>query len=165
LLEINKNNIQNFFEEAEIPAAQEAWQAGLCITENEALDAVKAQEKDLLEKFNDQTFFEEWKSHNFLFQIYLPEDENLCGYFWYSVEEKQAFIKLIYITKAHRGKGFATDLLKELEVDLTIKGFDCIRLHVFTKNQAAFNLYKNLGYEVETKIEVSITMIKNLNPS
>lgn len=161
---VNEENIAKFYEEAEHPAAEQAWQAGLFSSENEALEVVRAQTKELLQKLKNKTFFEEWKSHNFLFHISLVEGQIPCGYIHYSTKGKEAFIEVIFLEKECRGKGIATNVLKGLEAELKMKGFDCIRLHVFTQNVAVINLYKKLGYEVEKINEInSVNMIKILN--
>lgn len=161
---VNEEDIARFYEDAVNPAAEQAWQAGLCSNENEALEMVRAQTKEFLEKLKNKTFFEEWRSHNFLFHISLAEGQIPCGYIHYSTEGKEAFIEVIFLEKECRGKGIATNVLNGLEAELKIKGFDCIRLHVFTHNVAAINLYKKLGYEVEKINEIrSVNMIKILN--
>ncbi len=161
---VNEDDMQKFLEKMDLSGAQQAWQAGLCSSENEALEKVRAQTKNLLEKFQSKTFFEEWKGHNFLFHISLEEHQEPCGYIYYSTEAKVAFIESIFLEEKCRGKGIATNVLNGLEAELKIKDFDCIRLHVFTHNVAAINLYKKLGYEVEKINEInSINMIKVLN--
>ncbi len=161
---VNEEDIAKFYEEAEDSAAEQAWQAGLFPSENEALEIVRAQTKELLQKLKSKTFFEEWKSHNFLFHISLTEGQIPCGYIHYSTEGKEAFIEVIFLAKEYRGKGIATNILNSLEAELKMKGFDCIRLHVFTHNVAAINLYKKLGYEVEKINEInSVNMVKILN--
>jgi len=94
----------------------------------------------------------------------LEEHQEPCGYIYYSTEAKEAFIESIFLEEKCRGKGIATNVLNGLEAELKIKDFDCIRLHVFTHNVAAINLYKKLGYEVEKINEInSINMIKVLS--
>lgn len=161
---VKDDDIAKFYEEAVHPAAEQAWQAGLVSNENEALEIVRAQTKELLEKLKDRTFFDEWKSHNFLFYISLADGQTPCGYIHYSTKEKEAFIEVIFLEKECRGKGIATTVLKGLEAELKIIGFECIRLHVFAQNAVAVNLYQKLGYEVEKINEInSFNMIKVLN--
>jgi ribosomal protein S18 acetylase RimI-like enzyme len=53
--------------------------------------------------------------------------------------------------------GYASSVLKDLEVMVKSSGITSLGLSVFGKNQAAHRLYKKLGYQT-----FSISMGKNL---
>jgi len=42
---VNEDNMQKFLEEMDLSGAQQAWQAGLCSSENEVLEKVRVQTK------------------------------------------------------------------------------------------------------------------------
>jgi RimJ/RimL family protein N-acetyltransferase len=71
--------------------------------------------------------------------------------------EGRAFIYDIEMNPAHRGSGYGTAALLALEDWCRANGFDSIGLHVFGHNEAAWRLYKRLGYT-----ETSVQMEKRL---
>lgn len=158
---INDTDIPKFLEETSFAFAKQAWRSGMFTSEDEALALVTRQTNEILEKITDTTFLEQWKHHNFLLHIFSSETK--CGYIWYSIEGKEAFIENIFLEEAYRGKGIAKAILNDLETQFKVNDCACIRLHVFTNNEAAFTLYKKLGYKIEsTNTANSINMIKVL---
>ena len=57
-------------------------------------------------------------------------------------------IKRVYVTKRHRRKGIAYQLVKQLEKLAFENGFKYFYIATGKTNEAAINLYKKLGYEV-----------------
>jgi ribosomal protein S18 acetylase RimI-like enzyme len=71
---------------------------------------------------------------------------------------RHAHIFLLYVVKEHRRRGIGTALMKYLEKWATQRGDRQIGLQVFQSNQAALNLYDQLGYQTQ-----SLWMVKSLN--
>ncbi|WP_318781317.1 GNAT family N-acetyltransferase [Amazonocrinis nigriterrae] len=72
--------------------------------------------------------------------------------------DRHAHIFLLYVEPEHRRRGIGTALLRYLENWATQRGDRQIGLQVFQSNQAALNLYSQLGYESQ-----SLWMVKSLN--
>ncbi|BAY22319.1 GCN5-related N-acetyltransferase [Calothrix sp. NIES-2100] len=71
---------------------------------------------------------------------------------------RHAHIFLLYVVPEHRRRGIGTALMKYLENWATQRGDRQIGLQVFQSNQAALNLYDQLGYQTQ-----SLWMVKSLN--
>lgn len=71
------------------------------------------------------------------------------GYIAYSTDAMTAYIECVYLDEKYRGQGFGKQALYLLENELREKGTDEIKLYVFAHNQAAFGLYKGMGYVIE----------------
>jgi ribosomal protein S18 acetylase RimI-like enzyme len=71
---------------------------------------------------------------------------------------RHAHIFLLYVEREHRRRGIGTALMKYLEKWATQRGDRQIGLQVFQSNQAALNLYDQLGYQTQ-----SLWMVKSLN--
>lgn len=95
----------------------------------------------------------------FLFTIHCPEKQEKVGMIWYSIQSEidRAYIYHIYINEGFRKMGYASSVLKDLEVMVKSSGITSLGLSVFGKNQGAHRLYKKLGYQT-----FSISMGKNL---
>ena len=72
--------------------------------------------------------------------------------------DRHAHIFLLYVEPEHRRRGIGTALLRYLENWAIQRGDRQIGLQVFQSNQAALNLYNQLGYETQ-----SLWMVKSLN--
>ncbi|MGD2168746.1 MAG: GNAT family N-acetyltransferase [Chlamydiota bacterium] len=119
--------------------SQELLKAGLFT--NEALAFQAAKEEVLQEATNIPLSF-----------LYLTPDE--CnsarfGYIAYSIDGKTAYIESIYLDEKYRGQGLGKAALYALEKELQKNSISVIKLYVFVHNQAAFHLYKKIGYEIE----------------
>ena len=64
---------------------------------------------------------------------------------------------LIYVDPVHRRQGIARALMQHAELWAKEQGYTQIGLQVFTENQAAIDLYRQLGYQAR-----SISMIRSL---
>lgn len=71
---------------------------------------------------------------------------------------RHAHIFLLYVVPEHRRQGIGTALMKYVENWATQRGDRQIGLQVFQSNQAALNLYDQLGYQTQ-----SLWMVKSLN--
>jgi ribosomal protein S18 acetylase RimI-like enzyme len=71
---------------------------------------------------------------------------------------RHAHIFLLYVVPEHRRRGIGTALMKYVENWATQRGDRQIGLQVFQSNQAALNLYDQLGYQTQ-----SLWMVKSLN--
>jgi ribosomal protein S18 acetylase RimI-like enzyme len=68
-----------------------------------------------------------------------------------------AFIWDIVIRPEYRGRGYGRAALEALEALVGALGYDAIRLHVFGDNDAAYHLYRSVGYS-----ETDVSMVKRL---
>ncbi|OUL33979.1 GNAT family N-acetyltransferase [Nostoc sp. 106C] len=71
---------------------------------------------------------------------------------------RHAHIFLLYVVPEHRRRGIGTALMRYIENWATQRGDRQIGLQVFQSNQAALNLYNQLGYQTQ-----SLWMVKSLN--
>ncbi|MDX2213319.1 MAG: GNAT family N-acetyltransferase [Oculatellaceae cyanobacterium bins.114] len=71
--------------------------------------------------------------------------------------DRQSYIFLLYVTPDHRRRGIGKALMHHAETWVRTKGHHQIGLQVFQANQAALNLYRQFGYEVQ-----SLWMVKRL---
>ena len=70
---------------------------------------------------------------------------------------RYAHIFLLYVIPEYRRRGIAKILLQQAENWAKIRGDRQIGLQVFPQNQAAVNLYQNMGFQIQ-----SLTMLKPL---
>ncbi|YAF98848.1 MAG: GNAT family N-acetyltransferase [Nodularia sp. CChRGM 3473] len=71
--------------------------------------------------------------------------------------DRHAHIFLLYVDPKYRRRGIGTALMKYVENWATQRGDRQIGLQVFQSNQAAVNLYSQLGYQTQ-----SLWMVKSL---
>ncbi len=64
---------------------------------------------------------------------------------------KQAYVFLLYVAPAHRKKGLAKALMNHARCWAKQAGYTQISLQVFEDNEAAMNLYTQLGYQSQAK--------------
>jgi ribosomal protein S18 acetylase RimI-like enzyme len=89
--------------------------------------------------------------------------ESTVGCLWLgkAIDQKDgelyAQILLIYVAPQHRRCGLATALIEVAENHARQWGDRSIGLQVFTSNQAAMNLYRKMGFAID-----SVSMIKPL---
>lgn len=86
---------------------------------------------------------------NFLFTAH-DEKKNVLGYIWFTIRgdtnNRKAFICDVVIEDSYRGKGYGTQIMELVEIEVQKQGLNRIGLHVFGFNETAINLYKKLGY-------------------
>ena len=89
-----------------------------------------------------------------------PSGERV-GEVWYAVRDdggiRQIWIFWIGIDPAHRRKGFAADVLKQLEGEARRLGVGYLALHVFGQNTGAIALYEKSGF-----VPTNVIMRKSL---
>ena len=92
-------------------------------------------------------------------------DQKIKGFIAFYANNKDsdfAFLSMIIVDKSIRGLGIGKMLIIQSEKILSKKGFSKYRLEVLKSNNAAINLYYNLGFKnVDSKEEV-IVMEKKL---
>jgi len=71
---------------------------------------------------------------------------------------RHAHIFLLYVVPEHRRQGIGTALMRYVENWAIQRGDRQLGLQVFQSNQAALNLYNQLGYQTQ-----SLWMVKSLN--
>lgn len=116
--------------------AKELFTAGLYQTEEEALkNAIEECESSL--------------DPDSIYYNIATEGESNSGYFIYSIKDKTAFIDSIFLKENFRGLGIGKQVLQNLEKELMEQEIYEIELYVFAHNQAAYTLYKKMGYLVQ----------------
>ena len=88
------------------------------------------------------------KPHTKMYYYHLVSDSH-CGYLIFSIDDRLAYLEMIYLNEQYRGQGLAKMALDTLEHELKDDGIEVIRLYVFAHNQRAFHLYQELGYVIE----------------
>jgi len=71
--------------------------------------------------------------------------------------DRYAHIFLLYVVPEYRRRGIAKILLQQAESWAKTRGDQQIGLQVFPQNQAALNLYQNMGFQIQ-----SLSMLKFL---
>ncbi|GLZ88619.1 hypothetical protein Pres01_46700 [Metapseudomonas resinovorans] len=103
---------------------------------------------------------ENTKDH-FLYSIRAHTTKSIAGYIWIHHQETtigmEAYLYDLLILDKYRRMGIGKKSLDHILESLKLAGFRRVVLHAFSRNQAAINLYRNLGFR-----ESSIYMAKNL---
>lgn len=97
------------------------------------------------------------------FVLVVEERKKLIGYslgvvYDFQNPKKIGHIDEFFITKAYRGKGFSSKLMKEVLNHFRLKGIKYVSLEVFGKNENVINIYKKFGFE-----PFSVHMKKKIN--
>lgn len=102
--------------------------------------------------------------NNHFFELKVPDVNETVGMVWLTLESSSTtstvFIYDLEIKPEHRRKGYAKLALKEIEDFAATHNIVNIGLHVFSHNDAAKQLYAEMGYET-----VSINMVKKIDPT
>ncbi|MEL7227464.1 MAG: GNAT family N-acetyltransferase, partial [Cyanobacteria bacterium J06576_12] len=65
--------------------------------------------------------------------------------------QKQAYVFLLYVDKAHRRQGLGSALMHHAHRWAKEKGYAQMSLQVFEDNASAMNLYRKLGYQSQAR--------------
>lgn len=138
--------------------SQELLRAGLFSDEASALQGAK-----------EEVLQEAIYTPLHLFYLSSADDGARCGYIAYSLKAETAYIESVYLNEEHRGLGLGRETLSLLEKELQANEINVIKLYVFAHNQAAFNLYKKMGYNIENvyfnkDTPIGYHMKKEMNP-
>ena len=90
--------------------------------------------------------------------VYADENERSVGFFVYTVNEqdKSGFVRFIMVDNTLRGKGYGSDMLKELlRFAYEETGVSSVRLMVFDVNAAAKRCYEKIGFTFTENIPES----------
>lgn len=90
----------------------------------------------------------------FYYHLVSPTSKDRCGYLVYSIEHPMAYLDAMYLEAAHRGQGLGRQILQDFEILLRKENVQSIKLYVFAHNHRAIDLYKKMGYEVETTYSI-----------
>ncbi|MNE67144.1 putative N-acetyltransferase YycN [compost metagenome] len=100
------------------------------------------------------------KDH-FFYSIKIHTTKSIAGYIWTYHHETatgmEAYLYDILILEEYKRMGIGKKSLGQILENLKLAGFRRVVLHAFSRNQAAINLYRSLGFR-----ETSIYMAKNL---
>lgn len=81
--------------------------------------------------------------------VYADEHNRPLGFFIYTVsgQDKSGFVRFIVVDNTSRGKGYGSDMLKELlRFAYENTGVSSVRLIVFDVNAAAMRCYRKVGF-------------------
>lgn len=81
--------------------------------------------------------------------VYADEHDHPLGFFVYTVsgQDKSGFVRFIVVDNTSRGKGYGSDMLKELlRFAYENTGVSSVRLNVFDVNAAATRCYRKVGF-------------------
>ncbi|WP_115419384.1 GNAT family N-acetyltransferase [Ensifer sp. M14] len=83
------------------------------------------------------------------------------GYLWYRPDARgrSAFISDFHILPEHQGKGLGKLAMAALEIELSAKGFEQVKLRVAENNRRARHVYEATGFRV-----TGTNMSKTLKP-
>lgn len=86
-----------------------------------------------------------------VFNIYSIKENQNVGVIWYNIQtdSNKAYIYHILINEEFRHRGFATEVLQELEKSMKRSGITSLGLNVFSTNPNARKLYEKLGYQAQ----------------
>ncbi|MBH0161526.1 MULTISPECIES: GNAT family N-acetyltransferase [Fictibacillus] len=95
----------------------------------------------------------------YLYKIKDSKTNEKVGILWYGLipEINQAYVYHIFIDELYRRKGYGKGTLEKLQSMLKQSGIDSIGLSVFGENEAAYQLYKKLGYK-NTRISMEFIL-------
>lgn len=95
----------------------------------------------------------------YLYNIIDSKTYKKVGILWYGMipEINQAYLYHIFIDDLHRRKGYGKKTLEIFQSMLKQSGIESIGLSVFGKNEAAYQLYKKLGYD-NTRISMEFLL-------
>ncbi len=96
----------------------------------------------------------------YLFSIRLRENDQRVGFIWLGRYEGEGYVYDLYIAPEHRRCGYAREAMTCLEHEARKHGFSTLSLHVFGSNNAARDLYEQLGYGI-----TDLTMRKKIPAS
>lgn len=92
--------------------------------------------------------------------LYKYENKSI-GYILAKKIDDKYLIDGLYIDINFRNKGIATKLISEIIKEIYLLGDYEIFINVLKKNKVAFNLYKNIGFNVEKEDELKFYMHYN----
>ena len=84
--------------------------------------------------------------------IYLNEEAVGCGCFK-KYNTSTVELKRMFISQEARGLGLAQRIIKELEEEAIIQGFDTMILETLYKQMEAINLYQKVGFKIVENYE------------
>ncbi|XP_027172364.1 N-alpha-acetyltransferase 11 [Coffea eugenioides] len=123
--------------------------------DNVVKDIVK-MEKKIFPKHESlaRSFDEELKKRNSGLLYSQVEDGDVAGYVMYSWPSSiSASITKLAVKENHRGRGLGEALLEEAIHKCRTRKIQRVSLHVDPERTAAMNLYKKLGFKVDTLVE------------
>lgn len=83
-------------------------------------------------------------------------DGDVIGYTGYVPDERGLFLSKLYISKEHRGRGYARMVVDRLRDVASSLGSGCIHLTVNRDNTDAIGLYGHLGFRIVDSVDAPI---------
>lgn len=89
------------------------------------------------------------QQQDYEYYLFQHEDASSVGYLSVRLEAKQLFLSKFYISKEHRGKGYASQAMLFLEQLCRERNLGHIWLTVNRDNQSSIAVYKKKGFSIE----------------
>lgn len=79
---------------------------------------------------------------------FIKDNDEICGYMGIheETEDNKMFLSKLYLKKAHRGKGYAGQTLKELFKMSRERGHNMVWLTVNKHNEHTIEVYEHMGF-------------------
>lgn len=94
-----------------------------------------------------------------------PFDESTTSGFYVREDGEQQYTVMgLSVHPDYRRKGYAKEIIRQMENKCIEKGVDKLYILVSKHNVSAINLYKSMGYKETPTDKNFITLVKELNP-
>lgn len=87
----------------------------------------------------------------------------LCAIYATDNEYLQAYLTLLAVDPAFRGRGVAKKLISEMEAYVLDAGFKYVKLEVYKNNVSALSMYRRFGYEIVEESHNSYFLKKSMH--
>ena len=119
-----------------------------------------------VDKWNEASFISTWSQKGIWEQTYVgtleESDEIVCIATVINLAESP-YVMAVVVDPEYRGKGFGRQLIRYIEGDLALAGYDAVSISVMVPNYAALALYNSLGYSMRTLL-VLVSGIVKIDP-
>ena len=121
--------------------ANEVWHEFFpCILSDEQIDY-------MVDKFQSYPAMKKQMEDGYEY-YFIKDNDEICGYMGIheETEDKKMFLSKLYLKKAHRGKGYAGQTLKELFKMSRERGLNMVWLTVNKHNEHTIEVYEHMGF-------------------
>ena len=121
--------------------ANEVWHDFFpCILSDEQIDY-------MVDKFQSYPAMKKQMEDGYEY-YFIKDNDEICGYMGIheETEDKKMFLSKLYLKKAHRGKGYAGQTLKELFKMSRERGLNMVWLTVNKHNEHTIEVYEHMGF-------------------
>ncbi|MBQ2981460.1 MAG: GNAT family N-acetyltransferase [Lachnospiraceae bacterium] len=121
--------------------ANEVWHEFFpCILSDEQIDY-------MVDKFQSYPAMKKQMEDGYEY-YFIKDNDEICGYMGIheETEDNKMFLSKLYLKKAHRGKGYAGQTLKELFKMSRERGLNMVWLTVNKHNEHTIEVYEHMGF-------------------